>query len=406
MRELSNAIKAVLAQDWGETKDVVTITIPPQFGTTTYPETTLYFANGEGIFIDGVQYENKLRNISAIKFSLNKSPDNASFLIENVSRSLGFSITDFQRALDGSKVEIKRAFKVSPTEWESDIMFVGYISDTKVDQQQIEVSLRSDMNRRGTSVAGTPLTQRCIAKFNVNGSGTGPICGWTITQPGNPLSCDKGLDTPNGCQSHGNQHRFVGVPPFTTLDTSNGYDYSGGGWGEGSGGGWCIAQSSYVLIEKLGSKLWIQAHELEVGNFIISIDGDGNFVPTRLLSIQTGTVDELYTLVTKSGYKLSCSGEHGVMQQYTSANAVEAKTLFCGDEVLVYDFDSHKHFKDEILGYMKTGGVALVSSLQLEAPNHLFMAGDTEDGAIVSHNVKPIFTNFGDGGYPVNFYTA
>jgi hypothetical protein len=411
MRELSTAIKNVLAQDWAETKDVVIITIPEQFGAIHYDAVTLYFGNGDGIFIDGIQYENKLREISAIKFSLNKTPDNASFVIENVSRSLGFTITDFQRALDGAKVVIKRAFRIDTTTWESDIMFVGYISDTRIDQQQIEVSLRSDMNRRGTSVAGNPLTQRCILKFNVNGSGVGPFCGWQTSQPGDPLACDKGLDTVNGCQSHGNQHRFGGVPPFTALDTSNGYDTGaggggGGGWGEGSGGGWCVGEHSFILAEKEGKKVWVKAHELQSGDFLVSINDEGQFVPTRLVKATFGNVDKLYTVTTRNGYSLSCSGEHGIMQKYTQATAVETKTLFCGDEVLVYDFDRHIHFKDEIIGYQISNEKSLVVSLSLESPYHLFMASNTEDGAIVSHNLKPIFTDYdGIGRYSLDLST-
>lgn len=410
MRQLSDAIKDVLAQGWAETKDVIIITIPEQFGATHYPETVLHFANGDGIFIDGFEYENKLRNIGAIKFALNKTPDSASFTIENVSRSLGFSVTDFQRALDGSQVVIKRAFKTTAVDWETDIIFVGFIRDTKVDQQQIEVSLSSDMNRRGTSVANIPLTQRCILKFNVNGSGVGPVCGWLTSQPGNPLSCDKGLETPNGCQSHGNQHRFGGVPSFTAITSSNGYDITGGGgggggWGDGSGGGWCIAQKSLVLIEREGKKLWTKAIDLTCDDTLVSIDGEGNFVPTKIVKISLGTVPKLYTIVTRKGYSLSCSGEHGVMQKYTKVDPVAIKELFCGDEVLVYDFESHIHFKDEIIGYVINEKDNLVVSLQLESPYHLFMASDTEDGAIVSHNVKPIFTNFGDGAYPVNWYS-
>lgn len=406
MRTLSNAIKNVLAQNYAETKDVVTIIIPAQFGATNYPETTLYFANGEGIFIDGIQYENKLRNISAIKFSLSKAPDNCSFVIENVSRSLGFAITDFQRALDGSKIVIKRAFRTTDIDWETDIMFVGYINDTKVDQNNIEVTAVSDMNRRGTAVANEPLTQRCILRFNVNGSGVGPICGWMTSQPGNPLSCDKGVDTPNGCQSHGNQHRFGGVPQFTDITVSNGYDPTGGGWGDASGGGWCIAQSSFVLVEKEGKKLWVRAYELKVGDNLISIDSEGNFVPTKLVRTKLGTTKQLHTLITRQGYKISCTGEHGVMQKYTSATAEEVKNLEVGNKVLVYDFHKHSHFKDEIEYKIVNNREALIVSLQLETPYHLFMASDNEKGAIVSHNVKPIYTNYGDGGYPVNFYDA
>lgn len=394
MRTLSQAIKNVLAQDYAETKDVVIITIPEQQGATVYPETTLYFANGEGVVLDGKAYENKLRNIGAIKFSLGKAPDNTDISIENVSRDLGFTLTDFQRVLDGSKVEIKRAFKVSESTWETNVMFVGYVRDTKVSQDKIDLSLTSDMTRRGTSVAGRPLTQRCIFRFNVNGSGVGPLCGWVTSQPGNPLSCDKGLDTVNGCQAHGNQHRFGGVPAFTALDLSNGYDYTSGGWGEGSGGGWCISIDSLVLAAREGKRVWVEAASLRANDFLVSIDPEGRFVPSRIVSVQEGEVEKLLSLTTARGYTLSSSEEHGIMQKYSSADAVAVGTLVVGDEVLVYDFATHTHLKDAIKKISVSTQKSRVLKIQLEAPHHLFMAAENEEGAIVSHNRKPVYTDY------------
>jgi hypothetical protein len=404
MRTLSQAIKNVLAQDYAETRDVVIITIPEQQGATVYPETILYLGNGEGIYLDGHNYDDRLRYISSIKFSLGKAPDNAEIAIENVSRELGFPLADFQRALDGAKVEIKRAFKVDDLTWESNTMFVGYVRDVHVDQEKITLAINSDMSQRGTSVAGRPLTQRCILKFNVNGSGVGPICGWLTTQPGNALSCDKGLETPNGCQSHGNQHRFGGVPAFTALEGSNGYDYSGGGWGEGSGGGWCIDPNSYVLSSVEGKRMWIPARQLIAGLHLISIDPEGRFVPAKITSIHLGFAEGLTTLVTSKGFKLTCSKEHGVMQKYNTGDAVPTEVLVVGDEVLVYDYKQHIHYKDTIDTITTSTPRMEVLKISLESPNNLYIAGGTEEGAIVSHNTKPIWTTQGSGGYPEGWY--
>ncbi len=405
MRTLSATIKAVLAQDFGETKDVVIITVPEQQGATVYPETTLYFANGEGVVLDGKVYENKLRGIGAIKFSLGKAPDNTEIAIENVSRDLGFTLTDFRRALDGSKVEIKRAFKTSDSTWETDSMFTGYVKEhPKVSQDIIGLVLSSDMTRRGTSVAGRPLTQRCIYRFNTNGSGVGPLCGWITSQPGNPLSCDKGLETVNGCQAHGNQHRFGGVPAFTALDvnaaaqTGTGYDSTGGGWGESSGGGWCISIDSLVLAEKEEKRVWMEAKKLQHADILISIDPEGRFVPTRVVRVEDSIIKELTTLTTEKGYSLSSSPEHGIMKKYSHADGVAVQDFSIGEEVLAYDFKNHVHLKDVIKSIVISSQETRVLKIQLEAPNHLFMAANNELGAIVSHNQKPGFTsNYGFG---------
>ena len=405
MRTLSQAIKDVLAAEYGETRDVVIITIPAQYGAVNYPETTLYLANGEGVVVDGKTYENKLRAISSIKFSLGKAPDNADLTLENVSRELGFTLTDFQRMLDGSKVVIKRAFKV-PSGWESNTLFVGYIRDVRVSFDVININVTSDMSRRGTSVAGRTITQRCIFRFNTNGSGIGPLCGWVTSQPGNALSCDKGLDTPNGCQSHGNQHRFGGVPAFTVVNTGNGYDTGSGGdttWGSGPGGGWCISVDSWVLTERGGKKVWIRAYDLHDGDYLISIDKFGRFVPTKVHKVTPANTSKLYTISTVLGYSLSCSPTHRVMQHYSREDGVAVNTLKEGDEVLCYDFKEHSHLIDTIESIETIKRSSIVLQLELD-DHHLFMAGRETLGAIVSHNLKPIFTDFND--YPMDRYYA
>jgi hypothetical protein len=275
-------------------------------------------------------------------------------------------------------------------------MFTGYIRDVKVSQDRIEVSVTSDMSRRGTSVAGTTLTQRCILKFNVNGSGVGTKCGWGTNQPGNPLSCDKGLDSPNGCRAHGNEHRFGGVPAFTTLDVPNGYDVGvGGGWGEGSGGGWCISLNSKVLLSRDdGFNVWIDAGDLIVGDYLTSIDHEGNFVRAKILGVEQGITDKLYTLLTSKGYQLSCTGGHGIMEQYNKGNAVEAHTLSYGSDVLVYDYETNTHSTDRIKSFKAVPQLenSKILRISLEHPYHMFMAADNELGAIVSHNIKPVYS--------------
>src|SRR5690349_9586026 len=182
MRTVSDAIKRVLRADYGETRDVAIITIPAQ-ATPPISETVLYLANGEGIVIDSQLYSNKLRSVSSIKFSMGHAPDTATITVENVSRELGLLLTDTERIIDGAKVEIKRAFRIADGTLEAVTLFVGQVKDIKIDQEIVEITINSDMSKRGTSVAGRTLTQRCIWVFNKNGSGVGPQCGWQTTQP-------------------------------------------------------------------------------------------------------------------------------------------------------------------------------------------------------------------------------
>lgn len=81
------------------------------------------------------------------------------------------------------------------------------------------------------------------------------------------------------------------------------------------------------------------------------------------------------------------------MKDYTLNEGTAVNTFKQDDEVLVYDFESHTHFKDKILGIETIKRDSLVVMLELEEPYHLFMASNEKNGAIVSHNNKPHYTN-------------
>jgi hypothetical protein len=72
---------------------------------------------------------------------------------------------------------------------------------------------------------------------------------------------------------------------------------------------------------------------------------------------------------------------------------VGVNTLKLNDEVLVYDYKESKHYIDVISSIESIKRPTLVLLLELEEPNHLFMASKERNGAIVSHNNKPIFTD-------------
>lgn len=398
MRNVSQAVQTVLDSDYGETRDVVIITIKEQI-EPPFPETILYYANGEDVSIGGQDYDNKLRGIGTIKFSLSSSPDNAEINLENVSRELGFVLTDTTRIFDGASVEIKKAFKISDGTFEPVTLFVGQITDTKVNQELITFNVVSDMNRRGTSVAGRTVTQRCIFRFNVNGSGIGPNCGWQTTQPGDPLSCDHDLNSLNGCRSHGNVHRFGGVPAFTAITPGNGYEpNTGTGWGSGSGGGWCVHPDTWLLCESKLGRYWVKASAVKEGEEFLSLDKFNKFVQTKVINVNKGITTHIYTLITKKGYELRCSPSHPVITSFEDVLGTPCHTLQVGSTVLVSGFSSKTAEEDKIESIEFVEHSCNVILFQLEEPLHIFVAGNTQEGGILSHNVKPLWTDY--GSYP------
>lgn len=390
MRAVSNTIAAVLNDYQGETKDVIEIFIKAQVNPPS-PETTLYYANGEGIVIDGQEYENKLRSLGQIKFSLSSSPDSAEVKIENVSRELGFVLTNQVTVFDGATITIKRAFKIADGSWEPYTLFVGQITDTKVDQESIIFTVTSDMSKRGTNVADRAITQRCIWRFNVNGSGIGPHCGWQTSQPGNPLSCDLTLEGENGCRSHGNTQRFGGVPAFTIVGENNGYDpNNGGGWGWGGGGGWCVHPLQFILCESAVGRYYVRAMDITQGETIVSLDKFGHFVQTKVVNARKGVTTQLYTLTTKEGFSIQNSPSHPIITSFEDENGTPCHKLKVGDSVLVTELHAKKAWLDYIESIEVVDKSCNVILLELEEPYHIFGAGTEKDKFILSHNAKPI----------------
>ncbi len=234
-RNISATIRAVIAQDYLETHDIVDITLP---ASGLESAITIYCGGKSGLVVDSNLYLPTLRSISQIKFSLGTNPDSADISLENLSQTFGAVLTDPERTLDGASVIIKRAFLISgESTYESMILFSGKVQNIKVDQNVVSLSLVSDMSHKAARLAYVQVSQRCRHIFNVNGSGVGPDCGWRsggtgnpVDQVGNPTDCDLILDSPNGCLGHANQHRFGGVPTLIPNhvepvgESNGGYD--------------------------------------------------------------------------------------------------------------------------------------------------------------------------------------
>lgn len=200
------AIQEILDSNSGETHDTVDIILPLKPGETEADRISYFLSSASGINYNGNTYQPMLRGIGTIKFSLGSAPDQSEVNIENLSRTFGATISDRARPLDGAKVIIRRAFKLSNGTYQAVDLFHGYVRDVTVSEEIVKLSIVSDLSRRGSQVASRGLSQRCIWTFR------GPECGWTPDQPGDPTFCNKVFADAAGCAGHANQVRFGGVP--------------------------------------------------------------------------------------------------------------------------------------------------------------------------------------------------
>lgn len=401
MRHISPEIKQLLESSYAETTDVVKLTIPP---TIENPEgAVLYLASRADLVINGVTYLNYLRKLGNIKLSLGQAPDNASFSIENVSLTFSSLVSDKDNYIEGATALISRAFKLPNGEYELVPLFDGKLSGLRFTEEDIAINLTSHMSVRTAQMAKRPLTQRCIWKFK------GSECGWVPGMGGDDgfettslkfKECDRGWDTANGCLAHGNIHRYGGIPQFTVFQgtpsnsgtTSGGYDTNRGGtWGAGSGGGWCIAPESYVLVH-FERPIWKMAMHLEKDDIVYAVDRFSKLAKVGLSAVNRGETTSLYTISTESGYSITCSPSHPIIMYAGDDRGTPASAIRPGMEVLCYSHNEEQALKDKVKDIEIVSIESEVILLSIDDDTHTFIAGNTKLGGIVSHNRKEIPT--------------
>lgn len=404
MRKVPESVKKLIKADYAETTDVVIIELP---STEQNPGgATIYLANRDGFSVDGQGYGNHLRNLGTIKYTIGQAPDTASFSIENVSLTFANLLRDSSNYIESATAKIYKAFKVSQDDWELVPLFEGQLNGLRFNENEIAVNVISKMSLKTSQMARRPITQRCIWKFKSK------ECGWIEGMGGTPretdgngdkvpidlaAGCDRGWDTPRGCLAHGNIHRYGGVPQFTTYvgeapSQNNGYDENGGGqWGTGPGGGWCVYPDSYVLIDFKGP-VWKKARTLEAGDLIVSIDKFGKLVATPLVEAVTGHTTQVYKITTSSGYSLTCSPSHPLIESLEDMDGSPVSSKEIGDRTLGYALNTHSLEDNTIASIEIYPKETEVVMLELGEGLHRYIASDVKEGGLVSHNFKQVAT--------------
>jgi hypothetical protein len=390
MRELSAAIKKVLSQDYMEVHDLVEITLP-EFRyfvgdqEITLPKKTLYLAGLE-IEINGQPYQNSLREIGQIRYTLSNAPDGCSVTVENMTKTFGRYLTS-ERKLDNARVTVKRAFLTDDGWWEIDTIFRdGYVRDSKVNGEVVTLNVVHEMSRKNATVANFPVTQRCYWIFRKEG------CMWDPSQPGDPSYCSKERDTEEGCKGHGNLPQFGATGHFTIMESGSGYDpypnnFPGGGVGGGGVGHWCVQPHTKIyLLREGGIKSWLPAHKVQKDDVLLSIDTFGQVIRTRVNEVINGETTQLMSIRTKD-FSLTCTPSHPIITALGDDKGTPAAELQVGDEILVYDVNDISAKLQVIESLERWGVPEKVITFNLEE-SHTFVGSNQRNGGIVSHNLK------------------
>lgn len=176
-----------------------------------------------------VTFQNKIREISGLRQSIDSGVDRITITCENISGTLGNNLAsnlrlfDFAFAVYGRIYESIRDSEVTET---IETVFSGVIADVLPGETHIDFEIIADYESLGAIVGGRTLSPRCPWKYK-----NGIEC----TSESSETDCSK---TRAACVVRGKEYQFGGTEffeePVATVPAGDG---SGIGTGTGGGGG-------------------------------------------------------------------------------------------------------------------------------------------------------------------------
>lgn len=235
---ISAEAKAANAAPDTRTRDLVIITLPDPVDPVT-----LHLATAN-VTVDGQPYLGRIKSLPVIVYSSGGNPNGGEFVIENASNEFGPTFLNSDRQLDGSHVQIIRAFLLDTGVWQKQDpsngkvyeIASGTMSTQPISDLEVKCTFVSEWSDSNVTIGGSRIPQHCGHTFNKNGNHPlGGGCGWQPSMGGNPLFCNKIQDHAQGCTGHGNT-RHSGVPGLTpsAVSTQPGPVVINGGYGDGS----------------------------------------------------------------------------------------------------------------------------------------------------------------------------
>lgn len=169
-----------------------------------------------------------LLEVGKIRQSLTSAVDNLSVKVKNVDRAFGAELLRNDRRIEFAFAEIGRVWRVSSNDaWNYQALFLGRVTSAKANHIVAELEITSLFASVGAIIGSRPYSARCALIFKSF------ECGYT----GALTTCDKQLNSQDGCAGRNQKHRFAGFYfPGNPVNQTPGTDPNDGG-GIGGGGG-------------------------------------------------------------------------------------------------------------------------------------------------------------------------
>jgi lambda family phage minor tail protein L len=185
---------------------------------------TIYLHMGdEDIIFDSTTYEKWNIALGDITENIDGTIDTFDLSVGNVSREMQ-SYVEANNGLRGNKVTVKQVYRNLLSDPTAFVAEVYYVMSAQSKGEEVAFRCTSKFDQAGIRL---PLNK--ASRLHCDWEYDGTECGWTtfsgaLDTTNYPLAdsstCDKGLNTPNGCKAHLNSDRprmFQGIPEGETF---------------------------------------------------------------------------------------------------------------------------------------------------------------------------------------------
>ena len=160
------------------------------------------FVSDRRCTVGGQLYQARLLSWSGISQSIGNEADDASFTFGNadrVMRDLANAVELWRASIEFSLFHVGTGIKLD--------LWAGEVIDWKLDAgPEFTMRAADGLYELTLPYPDRLIDRNCWKVFN------GPACPYSAAgSGGSPSSCDKGLETPNGCRSHGMQRYYGGI---------------------------------------------------------------------------------------------------------------------------------------------------------------------------------------------------
>lgn len=261
------------------------------------------------LFHAGQEYQGQwLAKADGTEQAVSVAVDRATVRLHNADERFSLLIVDGRRLFESATAIVGAAYcrksdydrKAAMANWVWQERFRGRVRLPSGEKPQAKLEIVSDREAAGLLV-GETYGAACELAYK------GPECGYTGGLP----TCDKTLRGANGCQIHGNSHRFPGAPsePDVLAAPPGGNGDPGGGIGDGdTDGGRCFPAGTMILLDNGAEK---PIEDIRVGDKVFCYSEDCHRVePGAVTAIFEHEASEFMVFEGADGEVLRVTPEH------------------------------------------------------------------------------------------------